>query len=459
MMERFFYPRSVAVVGASPDRRKGGNAIFCNLKISLSAGLYPINPRYGEIEGIGCLPSVSDLPDAVDLVIAFIPAPSIPALIDECGRKGIRRVMIQSAGFAETGEAGRLLQERCKAVAKAYGIRLWGPNCMGVINGYTRFVASFMRPFIWEHNLKAGGVSVIVQSGMLAAGFLMQVISQGCFGLSKACSIGNRSDVNESDILEYLRDDQSTKVVGLYLESIADIPRFRKAVKTLGKPIVLLKGGISPFGAKAALSHTASLAEDAAVAEGFFRQLGIERAYDIMQLTDFLKALNGGNYYKKAGKGVAVVTFSGAAGIVTADHISRAGLELARLGSETTEAISKIFPQWMRPDNPVDIWPSLEQHPRSLTYSVILKALLEDLSVDAVFLHVFADPDPDGEYDLFLDSIGRVEKPVVGWMIGDATYFRGLKEKMEEKGILVYDEIGRGVEVLRLLMDGLCEKR
>ncbi|RJR20734.1 MAG: hypothetical protein C4582_08770 [Desulfobacteraceae bacterium] len=453
-MEKFFYPSTVAVVGATPDRYKGGNAIFSNINLTFSNGLYPVNPRYRDIDGVRCWENVSSIPEVVDLVIAFIPAPGIPDLIDECGKKGIKRVMIQSAGFAETGGQGRLLQDRCVKIAKSRGIRLWGPNCMGLVNGHTRFVASFMRPFVWEKNLTPGGVSVIVQSGMLSAGFLMQVLSEGYFGLSKACSIGNRCDINESDILEYLKEDETTRVVGLYLESIVDIPRFRRAVLELGRPVVLLKGGISPGGAKAAVSHTGSLAGDTRLAEEFFRQLGIHRAYDIIELMDMVKGLNGAGYTKNRGRRVAVVTFSGAAGIVTADHFAGAGLELAELNAHTTEVLKTVFPPWMSPDNPVDIWPSLEQHPRSKTYSVAVNALLRDPGVDGICIHFFADPDPGGEYKKFLDLLDPVTKPVVVWMIGDTRLFRGLREMMEAKGMLVYNEIGRGVEVLGMLLDG-----
>jgi acyl-CoA synthetase (NDP forming) len=270
---------------------RGGYSLVVNLKAAFPERLYPINPKYKELEGLTCYPSVSDLPEPADLTIIFVPAAIVPSVLEECGRNNMTRIMIQSAGFSEAGKEGRRLQQECDRVAAEYGLRLWGPNCMGVVRGKTQMVASFMTPSIWPGNLKPGGVSLIVQSGMLAAGFLIQVMSDGYFGLASACSIGNKSDVNECDLLEYLAGDPETEVVGLYLESLVDPPRFRKAIERLNKPVVILKGGLTEAGAKAAQSHTASLAGNAQVAEGFFRQLGLLQARDFVEQMDLLKAL------------------------------------------------------------------------------------------------------------------------------------------------------------------------
>lgn len=285
-MKGFLEPESIAVIGASADFRKGGYSLVANLKERSEERLYPINPKHDVICDLPGFKTVKDLPEVVDLAIVYVSAPSVPAILEECGQKGIKRVMIQSAGFAETGEQGRALEEQCVSIARKYSMRLWGPNCMGIVNGHTGMVASFMIPLIWKGNLQPGGVSVIVQSGMLATSFLMHIIGEGYFGLSKACSIGNRCDVSECDLLKYMGKDPETEVVALYLESISDVPRFRKAILNLKKPVILVKGGISAEGARAARSHTASLAGNAQVAEGFFQQLGIYRARDFIEMMD-----------------------------------------------------------------------------------------------------------------------------------------------------------------------------
>jgi acyl-CoA synthetase (NDP forming) len=449
LLEGFLNPRSVAVVGATPDVKKGGYALVANLLGYCGERLYPVNPKYKEICGTPCYPSVEELPEVVDLAILFVPAREVPELITRCGRKGVSRVMIQSAGFAETGEQGRRLQERCLAEARGLGIRIWGPNCMGAVNGRTRMVASFMRPHVWEEILRPGDVSVIVQSGMASAGFLMQVMSEGYFGLSKACSIGNRSDINECDLLEYFAWDPDTAVVAMYLESVSDPPRFRKAVENLGKPLILLRGGISRGGAMAALSHTGSLAGNVGVAEGFFRQLGILRAYDFLELMDLTKALSTWKG-KKGGKRVAVVTFSGAAGIVASDHLESCGMALAELSPITMNRLQQVFPPWMEPSNPVDIWPAIERRGRQRAYQESLGALVQDPGVEAVHVHMYVDrPLLEGSWEL-LEPLFSWQGRAALWLIGDTRCFRELREKVEPMGIPVYGEIQRGIRALSL---------
>lgn len=459
-------PKSVAVIGASGDQRKGGYNLVANLKDYAADRLYPVNPRYEEVCGIPCLRSIHELSEPVDLAIIFIPASSVPETLNECGTKGIQNVMIQSAGFAEIGEPGRLLQDRCLVVAKKYGMRIWGPNCMGVVNAQYGMVASFMIHGIWKDKLRSGGVSLIVQSGMLSAGFLMQILSEGYFGLSKACSIGNRLDVNECDLLEYFAGDPATDVVALYLESVVDVPRFRAAVSNLRRPVVLLKGGVSPDGARAAKSHTASLAGDVRMADGLFRQLGIHRAWDFLEWMDLTKALalwtEGAHQRDVLTKGyasdrtgsrrMAVVTFSGAAGIVAADHFARQGATLATLSPETIKRLKTIFPGWMEPGNPVDIWPAIELRGRKTPYEVSLKAFLQDPLVDGIFVHLYVD---SSTLELGLDFLKTLEhssKPAAIWVIGDTACFRTFRDRAESMGIPVYRDIERGVRALCLMV-------
>ena len=451
-MDKFFNPRSVAVVGASATPGRGGYALVVNLQVAFPDRLYPVNPRYEELEGIRCWPSVSALPEAADLTIVFVPSGAVPGVLRECGQKGMTRIMIQSAGFSESGPDGGRLQEECDRIAAEYGLRIWGPNCMGLVRGRTRMVASFMNPNIWPDKLKAGGVSMIVQSGMLSAGFMIQVISQGYFGLASACSIGNKADVNECDLLEYLAGDPETEVVAMYLESIVDPGRFREAIRNLGRPVIILKGGVTEAGARAAQSHTGSLAGNANIAEGFFRQLGILRATDFVELMDLTKAL----YLwreKKAGRRMAVLTFSGAGGIVSSDHLIQSGFEIAELSPQTVAKLKEVYPPWMPPANPLDVWPAIERSGRDKVFQVCMEALMEDPGVDGVHCHLFVEPTML-QTDLdFLAPCRGASKPVAVWSVGDANLFPALREKVEAYGVPVFSEIARGVRAFQVLAE------
>jgi acetyltransferase len=279
-MEFFFKPKGIAVIGASANPVKGGYFILNNLIKGFQGGIYPVNPAYPAIDGLPCYPSVLDVPDPVDLAIIFVPAPRVPRVLRECARRGIKGAMIESGGFAESGPEGRQLQDRIIEIRRETGIRIWGPNCMGLVDAVHNFVFSFVLPAIWEKGLDSGNVSLVVQSGMLSAGFLIDIMSNGIMGISKACSIGNKADVNECDILEYLIDDPDTGVIGLYLESIPHGRRFMALCRRSLKPIVVLRGGKSRKGAEAAKSHTASLAGNGAVVGAALAQVGVVEAVD-----------------------------------------------------------------------------------------------------------------------------------------------------------------------------------
>jgi len=274
-MEFFFKPKGIAIIGASANSSKGGHFILNNVRKGFTGTIYPVNPSYPEIDGLKCYSSVLDVPDPVDLAIIFVPAPLVPQVLRECAERRIEGVMIESGGFAETGEQGKRLQNQLIEIRRDTGIRIWGPNCMGLVDAVHNLVFSFVLPPIWEQGLVAGKVSLVVQSGMLSAGFLIDIMTNGIMGISKACSIGNKADVNECDLLEYLIDDPETGTVGLYLESIPDGRRFIDLCRRAEKPIVVLRGGKSKKGAEAAVSHTASLAGNGAVVSGALAQVGV----------------------------------------------------------------------------------------------------------------------------------------------------------------------------------------
>jgi len=446
----FFKHRGVSIIGASANPVKGGHFILKNLLKGFKGGIYPVNPGYGEIEGLPCYPAISEVPDPVDMAIIFVPGPGVPAIVRDCAMRGIPGVMIESAGFAEAGNSGRQLQDQLIAIRKETGIRIWGPNCMGLVDTVNKHVFSFVLPSIWEGGFLSGDVSLVVQSGMLSAGFLIDIMTHGTMGISKACSIGNKADVDECDILEYLIDDPETGVIGLYLESIRNGRRFVDLSRRSSKPIVVLRGGKSQTGARAALSHTASLAGDGAVVSGALAQVGVVEANDFKQMMDLCRSLS--DYPAVSSKGggrVAVLTMSGAAGIVSSDFIEPLGLSVADLSEDTVRALSQVYPDWMPVANPVDLWPAIELNGRKKVYKTAFQAVSTDPNVDAVLFHSFVGGIASESDITDLVAIARAGgKPLFGWVMGKRDEVHQFRLHTRELGVPVFPELYRAVECM-----------
>jgi acetate---CoA ligase (ADP-forming) len=452
-MDFFFNPDGIAVVGATPNPLKGGSAILKNVIAGYKGRIYPVNPAYQEIEGLKCYPSVAAIPEPVDLAIVFIPAKQTPAVVEDCAVKGVRGVMIESGGFAETGEQGKNLQQSLKEIAVRTGIRLWGPNCMGLVDAVRSHVFSFMDPASLQQGLLGGTVSLIVQSGLLSAGFLVDIMSHGVMGISKVCSIGNKMDVNECDVLSWLLHDKATAVVGLYIESFSEGRRFIELCRQNKKTVVVLMGGKTQKGAEAALSHTASLAGNYRLISGVLSQAGVIEARDFKQMTDICRSLASmpDGIVNPWGGRTAILAFSGGAGILSSDFMEEQGLSVAVLSSATKETLRQLFPDWMPVSNPVDLWPSIEKHAGTDidVFSAALKAVLDDPDVDAVLFHAFAG---NPWLNIDLDDVARQRdasgKPVFIWLLGrreEAFHF--YVEALSYR-IPVFGELYRAVECL-----------
>jgi len=452
MMKNFFNPEGVIIVGATSNQVKGGNAIVKNLQMGYKGRIYPVNPRYAEIEGLTCYPSITAVPGKADLAIVFVPASQVPGTVAECAAKGIPGVMIEAGGFAETGPAGEKLQTELLAIAARTGIRIWGPNCMGLVDVAGGNLFSFMNPE-WQKDglLIPGNVSLIVQSGMLSAIFLVDIMTHALTGVAKVCSLGNKIDVNECDILEYFMEDPQTEVIGMYLESFADGRRFLELSRRCGKPIVVLKGGKSQKGAEAAMSHTASLAGNSRIISGLMKQAGVMEAQDFRQMADICRSLSliepsaGGNR-------VAVLTFSGGAGIVSTDFIEEQGLASADFTPATKRQLGKFFPAWMPVNNPVDLWPAIESHLGGDidVPELALAAVLADKGVDNVFLHLSAGHSQMlPNLPAFAAEIKKHGKPLIAWIVGRQEMVLKLQKEALLLGIPVMTEIGRAAECLK----------
>ncbi len=415
----FFAPESIAVVGASPNPTRGGHRIFVNLLEHYEGEIYAVNPNAESVLGLPCFASVAEIPADVDLAVVFIPAAAVPQVVRDCVAKGVRAVCIESGGFADAGPDGERLQQEIERLADGTPTRLWGPNCAGYVSTDPALSTSFV---VTPGTLEPGNVSLVAQSGMMAAALLVQILSQELFSISKACSIGNKVDIDESDLLEYLADDEHTEVIAFYLESIKDGRRFAAAADRAveNASLLALVGGLTETGARVAVSHTGSIASQAAAVTGMLRQRGILQCDDFMELVDLAGAI-AMLRVRECGTRIAVLTFSGAAGVVTADLFSRHGLELAALSDVTLGRLREIYPTWLEPENPVDVWSTVELQGLERTITHSLAALLDDDSVDAVlFMPLAFEFFGEAELDAFARVAAPSAKPVVAWPFGEA---------------------------------------
>ncbi len=451
-MDFFFEPKGIAVVGATPERYQGGQYLVTNLTLGYTGPVYPVNPKYEEVLGLKCYHKVSDIPDPLDLALIFVPAPTVPQVLRDCVSKGLRGAIIQSSGFAETGPEGKSLQNQCLDIAREGRLRIWGPNCMGLIDTSRRHVFSFITPEVWKAAVNPGHISLIVQSGLLSAGFITTLMGNKTIGLAKVCSIGNKSDVEETELLEYLLKDPETRVIALYLESFVNGRRFFELAASSDKPIVLLKGGRGPLAAEASVSHTASLAGNYPLIEGVLKQAGIHRADDFFEMVDIARTLERDfslPYHPDQKPRIAILSYSGASGIVTADHMEKQGLTLARLSPQTQKRLEELSPGWMPVKNPVDYWPAMEKHGPSKAYIHAMKALHDDPEIDGLIIHVFAG---FGAWALkmkeIMSGMKYSRKPVLFWLLGPEKVREPTRLALEEDGWPTFSEINRTVKVM-----------
>jgi len=368
----FFEPQGVAIIGA---RSSPGFGFGITLRLKESGWgerTYPVNPKGGELHGMSVFTDVSQVPDPVDLAVVIVPGPVVPATLAGIGRRGIRHVIIESAGFAETGAAGRALQEEVRAVALEHGLRVIGPNCVGVVNTANKFSTSE----VMAEALTPGRLAVIAQSGVFGHNLLDKYNEQGVY-ISKTVTLGNRLDVNECEVLDFLHRDPQTDLVAMYLEGAADGRLLTKTLKrvTREKPVLVLKSGRTPVGRAATASHTGSLSGEDRLYGSMFSQTGAVRAESVNDLVDFARVFLG--QARPRGPRLAIVTGSGSMGALAADAAYSEGLVLPPLPKRVFTRVKEGAPGWMNAANPLDVGPS-GQFPKAF------RALMEDPDIDMV---------------------------------------------------------------------------
>jgi len=458
-MDYFFEPNGIAFVGATPEPYSGGRNLLINLISGYKGPIYPVNPKYDEILGLKSYPRVSEISGPLDLCIIFVPAKTVPHVLEDCVAKGVRGVMIESGGFAEVGPEGKALQDQCLAIARKGGIRIWGPNCMGLIDTEKRYIFSFVIPKDMNEAIRPGHISLVVQSGLLSGGFIITLMGNKTLGLAKVCSIGNKSDVAENEFLNYFLNDPATKVICFYLESFINGRQFFELAASSKKPIVVLKGGKTPSGAKASFSHTASLAGNPDLIKGILRQARVIQADDFFEMMDIARTLEKNFHLQCHPEGkakMAILTYSGAAGIVTTDHMEKYGLILAHLAPRTKKRLEKLSPDWMPIKNPVDYWPAMEKSGPALAYKEAISALHDDPGIDGIIVHIYAG---HGIWLLnakeILSGIKGPRKPILFWLIGPEKIRDETRLPLEEVGYPTFYEIHRTVRVMSSLFERL----
>jgi len=437
-MKELFKPRNVVVVGASREPGKVGHAVLRNIIESGFKGeVYPVNPRADKVLGLNTYKSVLEVPGDIDLAVIVIPAQAVLDVMEECGRKGVKYAVVISAGFKEIGGEGIEREGKLIEIARKYGVRVVGPNCLGIIDLHTPLNASFAS--IPETK---GGIAFISQSGALLSAILDWAPKAG-IGFSKIVSLGNKADLNEVDFLTYLGEDPETKVILLYLESIADGRRFIEVGSTVTrkKPVILLKGGITEAGAKAALSHTGSMAGGITALKAALRKAGIIQVSSVSELFDMAIAFN--SQPIPAGSRVGIVTNAGGAGVVISDLLVSRGLKLAEPSRYTVDYLRSVLPPVASVYNPVDVIGDAKAD----RYGVAIEALLRDPNIDSLLViltpQVVTEPEETAKVIVEL-SRRYPSKPILAIFMGGGKVEKATRILIENN-IPVYDMPERAV--------------
>jgi acetyltransferase len=425
-LDTIFKPRSIAIVGASRKKGSIGQQVLHNLiEQEFSGKVFPVNPQADVIHSIKCFPSVSDIPDAVDLAIIVVPKHQVLAAVDDCGRKGVRGLVVITAGFKETGERGAKLEHELKEKVHAYGMRMVGPNCMGVLN--TAPDVNLNATFAPAPPLR-GRVAFTSQSGALGVAIINLTRRLG-LGLSMFVSMGNKTDVSGNDLLEYWENDPTTGVILMYLESFGNPRKFTRLARRVGrkKPIIVVKAGRTVQGAAAASSHTGALAGLDIATDALFQQCGVLRANSVAELFDLALAFD--KCPLPEGPRVAIVTNAGGPAIMATDGCVNMGLTLATFTNKTLSQLKAHLPEEASVKNPVDLIASANAD----AYRTAVDLVLKDKNVDAAIV-IFVPPimvPPDEIAEAIMDVKSEHEKPVLGVFMASEDFLREVHQRQD----------------------------
>ena len=429
-------PKSVAVIGASTRAHTIGSDLMKRLvEYGFKGSIYPVNPKGGEMLGLKVIPTVDELPDGVDLAVVIVNAQRVLDTVDACARRGIKGLVVISAGFKETGAEGRALEEALLERVRSHGMRMVGPNCLGVVNTHpdVRLDACFA-----ESLPERGDIGFVSQSGALGGGIL-NILKDLNLGFAQFVSIGNQADINAETALENWENDDDVKQILLYMESIANPANFRKLAERISKkkPILALKAGRSAAGASAASSHTGSLAGADRAADALLKQSGVIRELGLRELFSTAKVFS--NCPIPKGNRVAIVTNSGGPGIMATDAVVSHGMEIAQLTDKTKAKLKSFLPAAASVKNPVDMIASAPiEH-----YRQTVETVLADPNVDMVmviYLPFLGLADTDVADALMEIKAAHPEKPIVGVFMTTSRFFAELADRHVSVPFYMYAE-------------------
>jgi len=444
-MDPFFNPSSIALIGASGSHGKGGNIILRNImKAGFKGTLYPINPSGHDILGMKTYKNVIDIPGTVDLAMIVIPKAAVSDALEGCAAKGVKAVILSTGGYSDIGADGAREQKDLVQAVRNRGLRLMGPNSIGTIHPGSGLATSI----VGLEPIGSGGVSLIGQSGVFSSGWGRWIADFRPFGLSKVACIGNKGDVNESDLLEYLTDDDETTTIGMYLEGIIDGERFTKAAQraSTGKPVVVVKSGRTEAGAQAIASHTGSLAGSDAVFDAVCRRSGMLRVHDSEAFFDCLAAFESLPLPRSNRLGVLSITGMGC--VVSTDACDEYGVALPALKRPTMRRLMEVVPAWAPIRNPIDIWSAVEQHGSQKTMGHIARCLLDQSDIDALLVIFVLMPESIFDIEEAFGSIIKEHpsKPIfMSYYGGTERDIRHVREGFIKLGVPAYPTPERAI--------------
>jgi len=445
MIKKIFEPTGIAIIGASNDTKKwGGNILFNLLTCGYKGKIYPINNKERNVQGLKCYSSVLDIPNEVDLAVIVVPAKVFNNVLDECGKKGIKGIVGVTAGFKEIGNAE--LENQSVEILHKYGMRMIGPNTLGIMNLHKNINVSIV-----QQTPKFGSISFIAQSGTMGIAIVEDAVRKG-IGLNKIISIGNKADIDDIDILEYLDKDETTQSIVIYAEGINRGKKFIEVAKKIKKPIIILKAGRSSKGAKAAFSHTGSMSGSDEVYSIAFKQSGVIRVDKMEEIFDAAIAFQ---QPLPETRRVGIITNGGGAGIVAADECEKFGLELPDIEETTKDEIKKHLIEFATVSNPVDT-AALASYEM---YYTAINGMLNDPNIDAlivIYVHTqVADAIPPANaMSIAIKThryINKGNKPIIACFFGGPGYEEGVKI-LEENKIPSYETPERAVRALNYLI-------
>ncbi|MBN1932124.1 MAG: acetate--CoA ligase family protein [Desulfobacterales bacterium] len=452
-IEYFFNPKSVALIGASRDHQKGGHIILRNIiAAGFKGNIYPVNPSGQKILGLKTYKTISEVPEPVDLAMIVTPKDSVPGAIERCAQNGVKNIILSTGGYSDIGESGREEQEILSARSRNLGMRLMGPNSIGTINPRAGLCTSI----VTLEPIDPGGVAIFGQSGVFSSGWSRWIGDFKPYGVAKIACIGNKGDVNETDVLEFLADDPETTTIGMYIEGISDGTRFVEAARMAAakKPVVILKAGRSEAGAQAIASHTGTLAATDNIFDAVCHRCGVIRVLDSEAFHDTLSAFE--KLPLPRGNRMGVLSITGLGCVLTTDTAEDLGIQLPALQIETINKLRAVIPNWAPIRNPVDIWSAVEQNGSKKTMQHIAQCLFEQDDIDSLLIIFVLMPESIFNIeDAFSDLFQQYrDKPVfVSYFGGSENEIRHIHRGFSRLHVPCYPSPERALAAFRAMVD------